>query len=369
MSGASSEAGPDFEANGKWAGRRISQAEAREIVGAHFLFLKRKRGGIAAVLTSSDLSGLDLSHATLSEAKFTGANLAGAKLIATTLDRASLMFADLRNCDLRYATLIGADARGASLRGADLARTTLDGADFRSAVMFRHESGDRVRALPETEHGDGGVDFSGASLKGASFAGAVLKDVNFRNALLQGTHFRGASVRNACLAGAVLSDVSRADLPFSDEELRDCILDPDDAAITRASSLLPSLYQHVLWVESGGSRGAPSRLDSEDLRPLGDALSGRQLTALSASRVRAIGVNFSDCELQGANFRGADLRDAKFLRADLRGANFEGADLSHASFDGADLGVLELQGDRRIAVNLNNATFIEAQFTKTRRAA
>jgi uncharacterized protein YjbI with pentapeptide repeats len=369
MSGASSEARPDIDGHGKWAGRRISQEEAREVVDGHFLFLKRRRGGIAAILTSSDLSGLDLSHATLTEAKFTGANLSGAKLIATTLDRASLMFADLRNCDLRYATMIGADARGASLKGADLTRTTLDGADFRSAVMFRHENGDRVRAMPETEHADGGVDFSGASLKGASFAGAVLKDVNFSNALLQGTHFRGASVVNACLRGAVLTDVSRNDLPFSDDELLDCILEPDDATISRANALLPSLYRHVLWVESGSAQGAPARLDGEDLRPFGDALMGRQLTALSAARARGIGVNFSDCELQGANFRGADLRDAKFLRTDLRGANFEGADLSHASFDGANLGMLELEGDRRIAVNLDNAIFTETQFIKARRAA
>src|SRR5436189_5537707 len=108
MSAVSSETGPDIHGHGKWAGRRIAPSEVREIVDGHFLFLKRRRGGIAAILTSSDLSGLDLSHATLTEAKFAGANLSGAKLIASTLDHASLTFADLRHCDLRYATLIGA---------------------------------------------------------------------------------------------------------------------------------------------------------------------------------------------------------------------------------------------------------------------
>lgn len=364
MSATPLEAGSGNWGLGKWAGRKIAQSDVPEILSGHFLFLKRRVGGMAAVLTHSDLSHLDLSHATLTEAKFTAAKLFGAKLTASILDRASLFVADLRHGDLKFASLIGADVRGASLKGADLSQSVLDGADFRSAVMFKHDdSGERVNALPDSELAPGGVDFSGASLKGASFKDAVLKDVNFRNALLQGVQFRGASVKNACLKGAVLTDVLRIDLPFSDEELKDCILAPEEGAIERAADLLSLIQQHETWVDTDRAMGSTAHLDNEDLRPL-MSLAGRRLTAISARNVLAIGVNFSGCELQGVNFKGADLRDANFMKADLRGANFEGADLSHASFDEANLGTLLLEDNRRSPVNLENASYREVQFAK-----
>jgi uncharacterized protein YjbI with pentapeptide repeats len=355
---------------GKWAGRKISQAEVPAITSGHFLFLKRRPGGVAAVLTYSDLSRLDLSHATLTEAKMTGACLVGAKLTASILDRASLFAADLRHCDLRYASLMGADVRGASLKDADMSNSVLDGADFRSAVMFKNGQaiGDSASGL-RSNHAPGGVDFSGASLKGASFKGAMLKDVSFRNALLQGTQFKGAALKNACLKGAVLSDVVRKDLPFSDEELADCLMPPGENAVARMPALLQMVEEHELWVKSGSAAGRAAVLDKEDLRPLIRSLQRRELTALSARGVVAVSVEFTGCQLQGANFEGADLRDANFMKADLRGANFRGADLSHASFDEADLGTLVLNGGTVVPVNLQDAVYHEEQFSKAMRAA
>lgn len=352
---------------GKFAGRRVSQSDVAEICEGHFNFLKRRNGGVAAVLSYSDLSGLDLSHASLAEVNFTGANLAGAKLTATILDRATLFSTDLRHSDLRYASLIGADVRGASLKGCDLSNAILDDADFRSAVMAQMDNGDLVKLTPNPNEQLGGVDFTGASLKGASFKGAVLKDVNFSYALLHGTQFRGASVRNVCLKGAVVANIARNELPFTDEELAECISDPSPSTIRRATSLLPALDKHEAWTTSDGKNGTPAKLDGEDLRPLTIAFRGRQFTAMSARKTIAIGTDFSDCQLQGVNFEGADLRDANFMRADLRGANFAKANLTHARFDAADIGILVLQDKRRVPLNLDGAMYREEQFARVKR--
>jgi uncharacterized protein YjbI with pentapeptide repeats len=88
-------------------------------------------------------------------------------------------------------------------------------------------------------------------------------------------------------------------------------------------------------------------LDGEDLRPLGSSIGKYKLTAISAKRVVAAGVDFSCTELQGANFEGADLRGAIFRNARLHHAKFIGADLrplalrlggvQPCDFTGADL--------------------------------
>ena len=93
-----------------------------------------------------DLSGVDLSQASLVGAKFmltnlTGANLAGAKLgagnfLGATLAEANLSQADLTAAVFSWANLTGANLTGAKLAGANLSVATLTGANLTGANLF-----------------------------------------------------------------------------------------------------------------------------------------------------------------------------------------------------------------------------------------
>ena len=100
--------------------------------------------------TAQDLSGIDLSGASLYHVNLARSDLSRSKLVATNLRGASLtetkfcnadlgsanltdavLFgADLQNANLRYACLFGADLRLANLLGADLRGADLFGADL-----------------------------------------------------------------------------------------------------------------------------------------------------------------------------------------------------------------------------------------------
>ena len=97
-----------------------------------------------------DLSGADLSNATLDSADLSGAHLIGANLSNATLkytdlNGATLNSADLNGATLKGANLSGTDLRDATLKGANLndtylrdaslSSTTLEGADLKGATM------------------------------------------------------------------------------------------------------------------------------------------------------------------------------------------------------------------------------------------
>ena len=120
--------------------------------------------------------------------------------------------------------------------------------------------------------------------------------------------------------------------------------------------------QHQQWVQSNGREGAAAVLDGEDLRPLGNALAGRNLVGLTARGVNAIGLDFSRSQLQGAKFDGADLRGADFSGCDLSGVSFHAAKLVHARFDRARLGNLKLRDGGMLSPNFLGAEVQADQF-------
>jgi uncharacterized protein YjbI with pentapeptide repeats len=144
------------------------------------------------------------------------------------------------------------------------------------------------------------------------------------------------------------------------------VLDPSSEAVQRAAELTERLVIATRWIATNGAEGRPAMLDGEDLRPLGEAFVGSQLTALSARGACAIGVSFMGAQLQGANFQNADLREADFTGADLRGCCLRGANLSHAKFDKTDLRPLVLSSGQR-AVDLTDAQHAEDAFVSCRR--
>ena len=107
------------------------------------------------LLDNIDLSGRDLSGATLRDTSFARARFVDAKLIGVDASDARFGFADMSRADLTGATLRSADFTRAKLEG-----TVLKGVDLRRATLFRAD----LR----------GADLTGAELAGANLSGAQL---------------------------------------------------------------------------------------------------------------------------------------------------------------------------------------------------
>jgi uncharacterized protein YjbI with pentapeptide repeats len=148
--------------------------------------------------------------------------------------------------------------------------------------------------------------------------------------VLTGVDTAGARMTGANLAGAL------RDVPVG-EGARD--------------DLLAKAMAHQEWCKTSGRSGGPAIFNNVDLRPLGAALKGMQLTALSAKGACCVGMDLSGCELQGANFEGADLRGANLNTADLRGARLCSANLTKTSLRKALLSRLPLGGGRSTPTN------------------
>ncbi len=153
-----------------------------------------------------------------------------------------------------------------------------------------------------------------------------------------------------------------AHLGVPPEALAGCVLDVTEAAVARADTLFDAIRAHHDYVVSAASRGRPASLDGEDLRVVRRSFAARALTGLAARRATAIGVDFSNAQLQGARFDGADMRECDFSGADLRGASFRGCRLAHARFDGARIGALDLADGRPMPPDFTGAQAVPHQF-------
>jgi uncharacterized protein YjbI with pentapeptide repeats len=328
---------------------RLKRDRFEALVAAHEAFLARRPGGRRATLGFIIATGFSCDRRNLSDARFDGSDFSGTSFLAADLSRASLYCCNLSGCDLRQARLQRADLRGATFAGASLAGANLDGADMRAAVLWASDevlglrwiAGRNNEAAADDAGGVAhGVDFTNASLQGARLRDANLKNANFTGANLANAELLGAKLEGVRLTGAILTGVDVSRLGVAPTALRDCVLDPDEAAIARVGEIKRELDRAQDWITSGGK---PAHLDGYDLRPAADLFQSRLLAGLNAKDSVGIGVDFSFAKLQGANFDGADLRAATFVGADLRGASFVGANLAHAFFDEAAIGELELR--------------------------
>lgn len=121
----------------------------------------------------TNLQGAILNHADLTEAKIEGGNLSRAALCRAKLDGANLSCfgsdkcTDLSGADLTGASLRGAVLSGANLQGAKLLVANLDGANLINANL----------AGANLENVELGADVSGAN-----FTNTDLRDANLTNA-------------------------------------------------------------------------------------------------------------------------------------------------------------------------------------------
>jgi uncharacterized protein YjbI with pentapeptide repeats len=344
-----------------WDQRAFDQA-----VALHERFLRGAARGRRAVLKHVSAPGIECRRRLLNDADFTGANLAVSAFAGAHFERASLHCANLEGCDLRSANLRRADLRGARLAGAVLSGAVMDEADMRAAYIgyAATEAGldllGRRGASQGAWSGGAAADFTNCAMRGVRLCAANLKGANFTGADLGSSDFSGARLTGAIFRDTMLDGVDLGPLNLTPEQRSGCLLAPSPAAQARAGEIRDRLQRAEDWVATGGRRGAPARLDGEDLRPLPGAFRGRMLTALSARVVQAARADFAGSSLQGAVFDGADLRGAVFDGCDLRGASFRNARLSHARFVGADLAPLSLPDGR-----LHPASFAGAQTDRT----
>lgn len=351
-----------------------------EAVRAHERFASGRPGGMRLILRFGRLPGVMLQQRDLRGVDLTGCTLQGAHLAAAKLAGAALYCCNLRRADMRAADLTNADLRGVSLKGANLYGACLDGADFRDARLAQVQANGLFKvwsADPEREPlrfaVDGevrlGVDFRHASMKRARLGGARLQGADFSGANLTGAVLDNAVLDGARFTDAILTGVNLERVRIDPRALAGCVLDPDPAALARVADLLQALERFEALVRNGRRSGETTDFAGEDLRPLGDALSGRQLAGLSASGVRGIDVRFAGSLLAGANFRDADLRGADFSGCDLRGVNFSGGRLGFANFSGAALGPLEIRDGRRLETDFAGAALVGARFDAVKDAA
>ncbi len=343
---------------------RVSQDEFDSIVRAHEIFSSGRQGGGRTIPRFIVGHGMRCDRRRLMDADFNAADLSRSSFIETDLTRASFYCATLIQCDFRRATLRHADLRGAALAGAKLAGANLDEAEIRAAVLIGRDDDQAMEtgligaradlrgSSLDSAHLEGlvaqGVDFSNCSLRGAKLRNADLRIAALSGANREGADLEGAQLASIKLHGAILSSIELSSLDLSPESLIDCVTDPTIAALARAAEIREAIAQTELWVETHGAQGVLSRLDSADIRVVGDAFKSRALTGLSAAKVNGIAVDFSGAQLQGAIFDGADLRRAHFQGADLRGAMFAGANLAHADFVGAAINPLTLPSGRTL---------------------
>jgi uncharacterized protein YjbI with pentapeptide repeats len=344
----------------------ISPAELAEMLDAHALFAS-KRSGKRAKLVSCDLSGANLVNRNLAHAKLSGSLFYGASMRFANLEQADLYCADLRNIDGRYANFTQADMRGVTLEGSNFEHARLDFVDFRPGRLGRAGLWG-IEEIVDRNASATGVNFSYCSLRGASLENAKLQGANFTGAVIHGTKFKGARLAGASFDDAIFTDVDVNELPISREALKRCVLPSSPEALAKAPHLLARLEAHQrcidAYLRSGMRSGLSIDFDDEDLRPIGGQIGQYKLTAISARRAVASGVDFSCTELQGANFEGADLRGVSFEGADLRGANLRGAKLQHAKFTAANLRPLELRSGGVQACDLSDSEVSPEQLTE-----
>lgn len=175
----------------------------------------------------SDLSGVNLTAASLEDINLQGAQLVNATLKQANLTNANLTYSNLEDTQLSKARLMHANAtksrwQGSNLVGADLTQAIFDQAKMPQARLNRvNASHSRwISADLSESHWVGanlmGADFSQATLAYANFQGADLDGVNFSQADLRQANLREADLQHINLTGAKLTDVDFAGAIFED---------------------------------------------------------------------------------------------------------------------------------------------------------
>lgn len=149
---------------------------------------RRSNPEVMLDLSGADLSGATLRHAKLGDANFFSAKLRDACLSGCNLVEATFSFADLTNADLssanlEHANFVHTNCSGAIMRATDFSGALLVSANFANADLT-------------------GADFHLANLSSADFAGADLTSADLMRTILTGVNVEGARLSRARIYGA-----------------------------------------------------------------------------------------------------------------------------------------------------------------------
>ena len=190
---------------------RLRGAFERVLLHGETIVCRTNLNGISG--TDADLSGAQLSFASMKEARLTKTNLSGSELTGVDLYDARLGYADLsqanltaaqlKESQLHYTNLESADLTDAKLSSWKVHYTVLTGATLPPKAPL---AGVKLKNLacaylPE-------ADLSGADLRGADLRGAYMEKANLRRAWLDETKMQFAWLKFAKLQGARLANSS-----------------------------------------------------------------------------------------------------------------------------------------------------------------
>jgi uncharacterized protein YjbI with pentapeptide repeats len=283
---------------------------------ATLTFLERGgSSGLAALARTSITPGLTAIQSAKSAVCYdlTGVNLTRASLAGVDCSRARFDGAVLSGTDLSRSTLTGASFAGVDLTGV------LWGKDVSAAsANFTNSIGTGV-VIPSSAPPGKRAVFDSATFTGADWAGCDLAGASLHNAFVAGANFCGANLESAylyVLQGGKSNDGKTPGADFS------------------------YAYMPDVNLQSANLNGAN--------------LSDAQIYILNT------GASLLNADLTEADFSGADLTGARFggLSTSIAGTNFDRAVLFQASFDSA---VLCLSSDglpvTMVGAWLENASF------------
>ncbi len=352
----------------------------------------------------ADLSGANLSGASLIQAELGGANLSGANFATSVLTGANLAGADLTGAGVAFANLGGADLRGATLTGigGQLAvPPSLLPVGYRIANDYivgpgvflgsANLAGENLSSLDLSNVDLTSANLTGADLTGALLAGADLlnadltgallagiagqlaglpsllptgyqiandyivgPDVVLANADLSGTNLSGLALTDVDLTNANLTDAQVGGVSFTGTDLSTSTLDGVSGQLAAGPSQLPPGYVVV----NGYIVGPNVDLSGADL-------AGATLAGLDLSGADLTGAILTTADLGGANLSAATLSLADLTGANLLGAILTNATLTNVVFDGADLTGLDLSGQDLSGTSLAGAILTNADLSSS----
>jgi uncharacterized protein YjbI with pentapeptide repeats len=234
-------------------------------------------------LSGIDLSGASMHRATLLEVNLRSATLERADLLGATLDRVDMNRAVLRRASLARSSLNRVKLREANLEGAiftssRLEKTDLERANLRNVswtyarLMTVHmteavsEYGDFVNCeirdsdLNKTDFNHS--DFSETRLENVRLRGSRLKKSKFTLARLHNILFTEADLENSILSGAQLADCSfrRSHLRAANLQsvrLRKCDLRWADFRNANVAGIVYNRWSYYQGIRVDGCYGSP----------------------------------------------------------------------------------------------------------------
>lgn len=179
------------------------------------------RGSIlqAAIFTSSDVSGLDLSDCDLTGARFDNAKCVGTKFFQANCEGVSFRSANLKNANFIKTRINQATVfTGANLNGTifsqiyDNKLNINNARDYNGLRLSSCTIGNlHVRVMKNATIEAtriGTTDLAGADLRGTTFSGSFLNGARLVNANLSGGKLLGVQMIGADLTGANLDGVT-----------------------------------------------------------------------------------------------------------------------------------------------------------------